>query len=68
MTNLDLHPATEAALRDLLFGVGFGCLAVASYAPQSSAFDALVVGGIALVVGGSLLGLSTRRALPLGGA
>lgn len=66
MHNFDLHPFTQAAARDLLLGVGFGTLALASHASQSPAFDVLVLGGFGLIVSGSVLGISDEP--PLGGA
>lgn len=69
MHNLDLHPFTQAAVRELLFGLGFGALALASHAPESPAFDLLVLGGLGLIVGGSCLGISGGQTQPLlGGA
>lgn len=67
MHNHDLHPFTQAAVRELLYGIGFGALAFASHTPESPAFDVLVIGGLMLVVGGSLLGISGGRTQPLPG-
>lgn len=66
MDNFDLHPFTQAAVRDLLLGLGFGSLALASHAPASPAFDLLVIGGFVLVAGGwmTMVGwISVRRLL-----
>lgn len=61
MHNLDLHPVAHAAVRELLFSVGFGALALASHAPESPAFDVLVIGGVMLVVSGSALGIGGEQ-------
>ncbi len=61
MHNVDLHPITQAAARELLLGVGLGALALASHAFQSPAFDVLVIGGVILVMTGSALGLGGKQ-------
>ncbi len=58
---LTMHDVAYAAVRELLFGGGFGALALASHAPQSPAFDVLVIGGVILVMTGSALGLSGKQ-------
>lgn len=56
-----MHNVAHAAVRELLFGGGFGALAFASHMPESPAFDMLVIGGVMLVVSGSVLGVGGEQ-------
>ncbi|RRJ34062.1 hypothetical protein [Halocatena pleomorpha] len=65
MHNVDLYPTTQAAARELLLGLGFGALALATQGHDSPAFDVLVLGGFGLIA--SVLGLSCGWIQPLPG-
>lgn len=62
-----MHEFVQEQVRNLLFGVGFGVLALASHPPQwaSHILLLLVVSGVVLVASASFVGISGEQ--PRGG-